>query len=84
MDTPFPPDPQAPARAQPEEPRYTLEEAHWILRRRECDANGHDWVVFEGHRTLLGEASRPEYVYCDHCSLTFLIDPVPANEEPEG
>jgi hypothetical protein len=48
--------------------RYTLAEAAVILKRRECNANGHTWTV---HESL----SRPIGVSCDTCGVYHAIPP---------
>jgi hypothetical protein len=55
------------ATEQPEEPRYTLDEAAAELRRRSCINHGHDWNILRLHD------GTPIRLTCDNCGAAYRV-----------
>lgn len=49
-------------------PRFTLEEAEIILRKRACDENGHKYYVISKR-----QENKPVKVVCDRCDDKWFI-----------
>jgi len=54
------------------EPRYTLEEARYVLARVECERAGHRYEIL-----VRSDTNVPQEILCDRCGRTWLIQPEP-------